>query len=133
MKIIGLEIKKIIVNQFYPKEDKIELKIDFNDGSDKEFYKKVSISGADMSGNEVVSSLIKLMKKIHDDPVEGETLADSYVNVAIKEEENWIESISDFVEKAGIKVNEISNKKESDGYLDLIRNLKGMKLESSDI
>ncbi len=48
MKIVSLDIKKIGIGKFFPKEDKVELDINFNDGVDKEILKVVDMSDPEM-------------------------------------------------------------------------------------
>ena len=49
MKIISLEIKKIEIGKFFPKENKVELSIFFNDGADKEILKVVDMSDPEIA------------------------------------------------------------------------------------
>ena len=62
MKIVSLEIKKIEVGKFFPKENRVELDIFFNDGSDKEIFKMVDISDAKGSAEDIFEDLRKLEK-----------------------------------------------------------------------
>ena len=41
MKIVSLEVRKIELGRFFPKEGMAELKVMFNDGKDKEIIKKI--------------------------------------------------------------------------------------------
>ena len=47
----------------------------------------------------------------------------------IKNEDDALKEIAGFVEKAGNIINEIKSKNVAEGYLDIIRELKGLKLD----
>ena len=129
MKIISVEIKKIAIGKFFPKEDKVELNISFNDGSDKEIFKVVDISDADRASEITLLDIRKLEKNIHKIDESNELVADNYVNIIIKDEDNVIKELSAFVQKVGNKINEIKDKEVAEGYLDIIRELKNLKIE----
>ena len=65
MKIISLEIKKMSIGKFFPRESKVELDIFFNDGSDKEIFQIVDSSDAEGSAEAVLADLRKMEKNIH--------------------------------------------------------------------
>ena len=129
MKIISVEIKKIAIGKFFPKEDKVELNISFNDGSDKEIFKVVDISDADRASEITLLDIRKLEKNIHKIDESNELVADNYVNIIIKDEDNVIKELSAFILKVGTKINEIKEKEVAEGYLDVIRELKNLKIE----
>ena len=129
MKIISVEIKKIAIGKFFPKEDKVELSISFNDGSDKEILKVVDISDADRASEITLLDIRKLEKNIHKIDESNELVADNYVNIIIKDEDNVIKELSAFILKVGTKINEIKEKEVAEGYLDVIRELKNLKVE----
>jgi hypothetical protein len=131
MKIIGLEIKKIGIGKFFPKEDKLELDIFFNDGNDKEIFKVVDVTEMKNIAEDILNDLRKLEKTIHKNTENQELIMDNHVNIVIKNEEKLIKEISVFVQKARIKMDEIKQKNVADGYLDLIRELKNLKVEFS--
>ena len=129
MKIIGLEIKKIGIGKFFPKEDKIELDIFFNDGSDKEISKTIDVSDSESAAEDILTDLRKLEKNIHKNSENKELIVDNYVNIVVKNEEKLVREISDFIQKAKIKMDEIKQKNVADGYLDMIRDLKNLKVD----
>ena len=129
MKIISVEIKKIAIGKFFPKEDKVELNISFNDGSDKEIFKVVDISDADRASEITLLDIRKLEKNIHKIDESNELVADNYVNIIIKDEDDVIKELSAFILKVGTKINEIKEKEVAEGYLDVIRELKNLKVE----
>ena len=55
--------------------------------------------------------------------------ADNYVNIIIKDEDKVIKELSAFVQKVGNKINEIKDKEVAAGYVDIIRELKNLKIE----
>lgn len=129
MEIISLEIKKIGIGKFFPKEDKVELDIFFNDGSDKEIFKIVDTTNAEDAAEGILMDLRKLEKNIHKNTNDKELIVDNFVNIVIKNEEGVIKEISEFIQKVKTKIDEIKQKNVADGYLDIIRELKNLKLE----
>ena len=65
MKIVSLEIKKIGIGKFFPKEDKVELDIFFYDGSDKEIFKIIETSNPENAAESILTDLRKIEKNIH--------------------------------------------------------------------
>jgi len=128
MKIISLEVKKIGVGKFFPKENNVELRILFNDGSDKEILKNASIGDPEGSAEGIMAGLRKLEKKLNKNEEEA-SIIDNFVNIVVKDEEAVIKEISRFVYKVGLEIEKINSKKDAEGYLDMIRNLKSLKLE----
>jgi hypothetical protein len=131
MKIVSLDIKKIGIGKFFPKEDKVELDIFFNDGSDKEIFKIVDTSDAESAAEDIFTDLRKLEKNIHKSNDNKELIVDSCVNIVIKNEDNLIKEISEFIQKIKNKIDGIKQKNVAEGYLDMIRELKNLKVEFS--
>ena len=129
MKIISLEIKKIEIGKFFPKEDKVELDIFFDDGSDKEIFKIVDASDAVSAAEDILMDLRKLEKNIHKNNENKELIVENYVNIIIKDEDNLVKEISGFIQKVKNKIDEIKQKDVAEGYLDIIRDLKNLKIE----
>ena len=129
MKIISLEIKKIEIGKFFPKEDKVELDIFFDDGSDKEIFKIVDTSDAVSAAEDILMDLRKLEKNIHKNNENKELIVENYVNIIIKDEDNLVKEISVFIQKVKNKIDEIKQKDVAEGYLDIIRELKNLKVE----
>jgi hypothetical protein len=128
MKIVGVELKEIKIGKFFPKENKLELDIFFNDGSEKEVFKVVDASDPESAAETIIIDLRKLEKNIHKSSG-GESIVDSAVNIVVKEEERLLKEIPKFIQKAKNKMDEIKNKNVADGYLDLIRELKDLKVK----
>jgi len=129
MKIVSLEIKKIKMGKFFPKEDKVELNIFFNDGSDKEIFKIVDIIDSERASEDILLDLRKMEKNIHKNGENMELIVDNYVNIIIKNEDKLVQEITAFIQKIGIKLNQIKNKNVAEGYLDVIREIKGLSVE----
>ena len=129
MKIISLEIKKIEIGKFFPKEDKLELDIFFNDGADKEIFKVVDMSDSENAAESILADLRKIEKDIHKNSENRENIVENFMNIVVKDEDNVIKEISEFVQKAKNKIDEIKKKTVAEGYLDMIRELKNLKLE----
>ena len=128
MKIVSVEVKKIGIGKFFPKEKSVELRILFNDGMDREILKNVNIKDSEGSAEDVISSLRKLEKRLNKNKEEG-SIIDNFVNIVVKDEEDVTKEISKFIYRAGLEIEKINSKKDVEGYLDRIRSLKSLKLE----
>ncbi len=129
MKIISLEIKKIEIGKFFPKEDKLELNIFFNDGADKEILKVIDMSNPENAAENILADLRKMEKNIHKNSEHKESIVENFMNIVVKDEDNLIKEISGFIQKAKNKIDEIKSKNVAEGYLDMIRGLKNLKLD----
>ena len=129
MKIISLEIKKIGVGKFFPKQDKVELQIFFNDGSDKEIFKIVDAANAVSAAEGILIDLRKMEKNIHKNNENRENIVDNCVNIVIKDEDQLVDEIAGFILDVKKKIDEIKQKDVAEGYLDIIRDLKNLEIE----
>src|SRR3989338_1641340 len=128
MKIIGLEIKKITIGKFFPKEDKVELDITFNDGTDKEIFKIIDASDPKNAAEVILIDLRKLEKNIHKTTGQ-ESVVDNFVNIVVKEEDRLVNEIPQFIQKVKNHMDKIKSKNVAEGYLDVVRELKSLKIE----
>ncbi len=131
MKIISLEIKKVRVGKFFPKESKIELDIFFNDGSDKEIFRIIDASDPEGSAENILADLRKMEKNMHKSN-QNESIVESFVNIVVKDQDETIKEITRFIQKVAIKMEEIKSKNVAEGYLERIRQLKNLELEFAD-
>ena len=129
MKIISLEIKKIRIGKFFPKEDKVELEVFFNDGNDKEIFKIVETSDSENAAEGILADLRKMEKNIHKSDENKELIVENYVNIVIKNEDYLINEISGFIQKIKNKIDEIKQKDVAEGYFDIIREMKNLKID----
>ena len=129
MKIISLEIKGIKIGKFFPKGNKVELDIFFNDGSDKEIFKTVDVSDAEGSAENILADLRKMEKNIHQGSQNEESIVENFVNIVVKNEDKAIKEIARFILKVGARMEEIKSKNVAEGYLDRIRQLKSLKVD----
>lgn len=129
MKIISLEIKKVRIGKFFPKENKVELDIFFNDGNDKEIFKTVDASDAEGAAETILADLRKMEKSIHKNSNARESIVESFVNIVVKNENEVIKEIARFIQKVEARMEEIKSKNVAEGYLDLIRKLKSLRVE----
>jgi hypothetical protein len=129
MKIVGLEFKKIGIGKFFPKEDKVELHIFFNDGGDKEIFKIIDTSDPESAAEGILMDLRKMEKNIHNNTGNKELIVGNFVNIVIKNEEGVIKEISEFIQKARNKIDEIKKRNVAEGYLDIIRELKNLEID----
>jgi hypothetical protein len=128
MKIVSLEIKRIGMGKFYPQQNEVELNILFNDGYEKEIFKVVNILDKEKAANDIIVDLRRMEKNIHKSDNSG-PIIDNYVNIVIKDEDMLIKEISQYIENVRLKFDAIKSKNVADGYLDMIRELKGLKIE----
>jgi len=128
MKIIGLEIKKITIGKFFPKEDKVELNIIFNDGTEKEIFKIIDASDPKNAAEVILMDLRKLEKNIHKTTGQ-ESVVDNFVNIVVKEEDRLVNEIPQFIQKVKNHMDKIKSKNVAEGYLDVVRELKSLKIE----
>ena len=126
---VNAEIKKIEIGKFFPKEDKLELDIFFNDGADKEIFKVVDMSDPENAAESILADLRKLEKNIHKNSENRENIVENFMNLVVRDEDNMVKEISGFIQKAKNKIDEIKKKNVAEGYLDMIRELKNLKLE----
>tara|TARA_Y100000294_G_scaffold178065_1_gene207095 strand:- start:310 stop:711 length:402 start_codon:yes stop_codon:yes gene_type:complete len=130
MKIVSLEIKKVEIGKFFPKKNEVELHIFFNDGHDKEIFKVVNVGDGEHASEEILADLRKIIKNIHKKDIgEEESIIGNFLNIVVKGEDKFAEETAKFIEKVKIKMEEIMNKKDADGYINMIREFKSMKLE----
>jgi hypothetical protein len=128
MKIISFELKKISVGRIFPKENKVELIVEFNDGMDRKILKPIGINDSE-PGEGILSDIRKLERKLNKDEGNGGTIIDNFINIVVKDEDILAAEILNFVNKLGSKLNEINQKKDAEGYLDMIRGVKALKLD----
>ena len=129
MKIISLEMKKVSIVKFFPKENKVELDILFNDGSDKEIFKTVDVSDAEGSAEAVLADLRKMERNIHKNSESDNPIVDNLINIVVKNENETIKEIARFIAKVGANIEEIKGKNAAEGYLERIRQLKSLKVD----
>jgi len=129
MKIISLEIKKVSIGKFFPRESKVELDIFFNDGSDKEILKIVDVSDAEGSAESILADLRKMEKNIHKNSEARSSIVENFINIVVKNENETIKEIARFIQKVGARMEEIKSKNVAEGYLDRIRQLKSLKVD----
>ncbi|MEK6869569.1 MAG: hypothetical protein AABX74_05025 [Nanoarchaeota archaeon] len=129
MKIISLEIKKIGIGRFFPKENKVELDLLFNDGSDKEIFKTIDVSDAEGSAENILADLRKMEKSIHKNSEADSPIVDNFINIVVKNENETIKDIARFIQKIEIKMEEIKSRNVAEGHLERIRQLKSLKVD----
>ena len=123
-------VKKVEIGKFFPRKNEVELHIFFNDGQDKEIFKVVNVNDEEHIGEEILADLRKIIQNIHKKDIgEEESIIDNFLNIVVKEEDKFAEETAKFIEKVKIKMEEIMNKKDANGYMNLIREFKNMKLE----
>jgi hypothetical protein len=129
MKIAGVEFKRIGIGRFFPKQDQVEIIVLFNDGSDKEVYKTVDANDPENAAYMIMENIKKLEKNIHESSENTDSILGSSLNIVIKNEDMLKREIPKFISLVKSKMDEIKKLKVAEGYLDLIREFKDMKLE----
>lgn len=129
MKIISLEIKKVSVGKFFPRESKVELDIFFNDGSDKEIFKTIDVSDAEGSAENILADLRKMEKNIHKNSESDNPIVSNFINIVVKNENETIKEIARFIQRVEARMEEIKSKNVAEGYLESIRQLKSLKVD----
>ncbi len=129
MKIISLEIKKVSIGKFFPRESKVELDIFFNDGSDKEIFKTVDVSDAEGSAENILADLRKMEKNIHKNSEADNPIVDNLINIVVKNENEAIKEIARFIQRVEARMEEIKSRNVAEGHLERIRQLKSLKVD----
>ena len=124
MKIISLEFKKITIGRFLIHGDKVEFNISFSDGNEKEVAKVLDASDSEKAAKDIVADITKMVRTINKEEGKKEI-----INIVINDEDKVVDAISSFIRQAKIKVDKIKSKHDAVGYLDMIRDLKSLKLE----
>jgi len=128
IKIISVEFKKIKVNKFLPKEKTVEFSIFFDDGNDKEIIKSVNLNNIKGIAENIVNDIINMEKNINKE-FNGEMLLENSVNVVVKNEENLVPKINEFLKTVSGGIEHVRASQTAEGYLDLVSKVNRMSLE----
>jgi hypothetical protein len=129
MKIIGVEISQVKLNKFYPREDKIELEISYNNGQDRKAAITVETLNEKNSAEEILEHIRRCERASNQKNEDIEAVMGEMINIVIKNEESVFEEISKFIKKARERVEKIKGKRDAVGYLDLIRDIKSLVIQ----
>lgn len=127
MKIISLELNKVRIGKFYPNKHEVELLVDYNDGADKNYSKVINTNNPEESASSIFADLRRIEKKIN--KTEGDSIIDTLINIVVKDEDKLLSEIPRFIQQLSIKLDEINDKKDADGYLDIVREFKSQSIE----
>ena len=126
MKIINVQIKKIKVKSFNPKDSNIELSIIFDDGSEKEIS-KYFVSGNSEKTADIIFIGIRNMEHKLNYEFDGEKIKDTVTKIVIENEENVKSRMIKFLCSITEKINKIKTAQIADGYLNMVNSVKFME------
>ncbi len=129
MKIVSLEIKKIELKKFIASKQQLELGIIYDDGNLTKLIKNVDSSDPEKSAQSLISDIKARVHAIHKEKMDSVL---GQVNLVVKREVRLKHEIALFLSKANKYLQQINNKKDAAGYLDIVRELKNLKIEFSD-
>ncbi|MBL7054307.1 hypothetical protein ISS05_00950 [Candidatus Woesearchaeota archaeon] len=128
IKIISIEFKKIKINKFLPKEKTVEFSIFFNDSDDKEISRSINLGNIEGIAENIVDDIVNMEKNINKE-FDGEALIDNPSNVFVKNKEELLPKITNFLKKVSENIEQVKACKTSNGYLDLVGKVNRMSLE----
>lgn len=128
IKIVSVEFKKIKVNKFLPKEKTVEFSIFFDDGNDKEIIKSVNLNNIKGIAENIVDDIVNMEKNINKE-FDGEMLLENSVNVVVKNEENLVPKINEFLKNVSGGIEHVRASQTAEGYLDLVSKVNRMWME----
>jgi len=128
MKVVHIRIKGVSVNKFLPKDNTIEMTVNFDDGQSKEIIKSVTMGENNVLGDDIVEEIKKIVRNANQEFSE-DGLFDSVVNIVIEKEEESVEKMNRFFKDLYSKIQDVNHSKVADGYINLLNNVLRMKLE----
>lgn len=128
MKAISVELKSIKVSSFSPAKKDVSFVVSFNDGKDKEIAKNAEIGRGENVAVQIIRDIRRVESSLNAE-FDGRALLDSYVSIAINDEEKVTSKLAAFVAKVFDKVQVIRNQKTAEGYTQLISQVNSMRME----
>jgi hypothetical protein len=128
MKAISVGLKRIKVSSFSPAKKDVSFVVSFNDGKDKE----ITVNAGIDRGENVAVQIIRDIRKVENSlnaEFDGKALLDSYVSIAINDEEKVTSKLAAFISKVFEKVQVIRNQKTAEGYTQLISQVNSMRMD----
>jgi len=124
MRVVSVRFRMIKVDYFSAVDGTVSVEIFFNDGADKQVLKKMNIKSPHEMTEELVTDM-KVMEKNINLQFDGEKIAGE-VKVVMEGEAEVRKKLMHFFEEITARTQRIKNMKTSDGYLELIRDIKKM-------
>ena len=129
MRIVPIQLQKIEINSFLASQNQIECAVHLHDGSSSQILlKKLQIHDVEQSTEQLLSYVKDTIHKVHEEQIQ-ESVADTSVTIALSGEDFTRKELPTTLQKAKQLLDQVSSKKDADGYLDLVRNIKNLKVE----
>lgn len=125
LKTVYVRLLKVAVRKFSPIENKALLEIFFDDGKIKSITRATRLGDAKVLSMQLINELA-LNEKNEEMEFDGESLRD--VDVIIENEQKAMLKLVDFFRTLHSRAQQVRNSKNSEGYLDMIRNIQRMEL-----
>jgi hypothetical protein len=125
MKLVGVDLKKVKVDSFSVVNSSVVLELFFNDGFDKEIFRTAQVADAKKLAEDIIREIVRMEKNINvkfdGERVSGES------RVVVRDEGEKVKGLAKFLEEINAKMQRVKTKRISDGYLDLLREIKNME------
>jgi hypothetical protein len=128
MKQINIKLKEVRVNDFSPKDRKVEIDVLFNDGSLKEISKRVEITDPEGLAYQIIQEIRDMEKGMHK-RFTGESILDGVVNIIFSDEDKILQKMFGFFSKVCDKVSDVINCREPSNYISLINKVSSLRCE----
>jgi hypothetical protein len=126
MKTINVKIDSIQVSNFSTREKEIEIELFF----DKyKTIKKIEIDDPNQQAHDIVVEIRRKVKEKNETDQNEDDILGGLVNVLIENEETTIKKIAVFLCKLSDKINAVKNTTTSDNYMNMLNEVKSMRLE----
>ncbi|MFC1753308.1 hypothetical protein ACFL96_07945 [Thermoproteota archaeon] len=130
MIIAHVKFQRAEIEKFSLK-DPVQIKIFFSDGNNKMLSFTAPLQNVEEEAHKAVLSVRKYVKELNQDPnaYPSDGFLDNFVNVVIENEEGVEERMKSFMRKITEKKHQLSGSRMYSGYLDLINQVKNIKVE----
>ncbi len=125
VKIVRVNLLKVVVKSFSPIDNMAVLEIFFDSGKRKSITRTTRLGDANVLSIQLMDELA-LSEKNEGAEFDGESLRD--IDVIIENEQKARLKLVDFFRTLHSKAQQVRNSKNSEGYLDLIRNIQRTEL-----
>jgi hypothetical protein len=123
-----VRINKIQVNNYVPASNSVDLTIFFNDGSEKQVSRTISIEETDKISMQLFTA-IKQIEHASFEQFDGEKIVTPFKTADEARDEELMKKLRLFFEDIRAKANHIRTTKSAEGYLQLINSVHGSTLD----
>lgn len=127
MDTVGVELKKVRVDSFSVSDESVVLELSFNDGCDKQVFKTINMGDTKEIAAAVISEIMRMESNINA-KFDGEMLAPQ-LRIVVNDAEEKQKKLLRFLEEVNAKMQRIKNRKSSEGYVDLLREMGNVEAE----